>query len=190
MVSKLQRSPSWLNSTSLMSKGMAPLSRATFATSAGSTNRMRACGSRKRWISHGQATRSIFGRRRVTQRLGRLGAKRSSSALATKGKPAFAQPSKPPSSMLAAKPSPRRYADGHLADLMPGLASDDDRPGAVELGRPVRRLAGVAPDGAGNEVPAIDRTRRAGARRRSAALQASLSGSKGLSLRSNSLETA
>ena len=72
MVSKVQRSPSWLNSTSLMSNGTPPLSRATFTTSVGSTNRMRACGSRKRRISHGQAMRSIFGRRRVTQTLGPL----------------------------------------------------------------------------------------------------------------------
>ena len=93
MVSNEQRSPTWLSSTSLMSNGTPPLSRATLFTWSGSTNRMRACGSRKRRISHGQAMRSIFGRRRVTQTLGRCGAIRSSSVLATKGRPAFVQPS-------------------------------------------------------------------------------------------------
>ena len=47
--------------------------------------------SMKRRISHGHATRSIFGRRRVTHRLGDFGAKRSSAAFATSGRPASPQ---------------------------------------------------------------------------------------------------
>jgi hypothetical protein len=85
MVSNEQRGPSCEISTPSMSNGIAPVSRATAGTSGGSTNRKRASASMNRRISQGQATRSIFGRRRVTHRLGRFGAKRSSAALSTSG---------------------------------------------------------------------------------------------------------
>ena len=49
----------------------------------------------KRRISHGQAMRSIFGRRRVTHRLGRRGAKRSSADFVTMGNPALVQATYP-----------------------------------------------------------------------------------------------
>ena len=55
--------------------GSAPVSLAAPELIRDRRTRIRACGSMKRRISHGQATRSIFGRRRVTHRLGRRGAK-------------------------------------------------------------------------------------------------------------------
>ena len=71
---------------------------------------MRACGSMKRRISHGQATRSIFGRRRVTQRLGRFGAKRSSAALLTSGSPASVQAGIAALQHAGIDAAPRRFA--------------------------------------------------------------------------------
>src|SRR6266478_4841237 len=64
--SKLQRGPSWDSSTPSTSNGMAPVSRATRATSPGATNRNSASLSMKRSISQGHAIRSILGRSRVT----------------------------------------------------------------------------------------------------------------------------
>src|SRR5439155_21274658 len=64
--SKLQRGPSCDSSTPSTSKGIAPVSCATRATSLGGTNRNSASLSIKRSMSHGHAIRSIFGLSLVT----------------------------------------------------------------------------------------------------------------------------
>src|SRR5882762_2316643 len=80
--SKLQRGPSWDSSTPSTSNGMAPVSRATRATSSGDTNRNSASLSMKRSISQGHAIRSILGRSRVTHFI--LTSRESSYALLAK----------------------------------------------------------------------------------------------------------
>src|SRR2546430_1328508 len=64
--SKLQSGPAWLSSTRGMSKGTAPSRWATASTCEAGTYRISASESMNRLISHGQASRSIFGRSRVT----------------------------------------------------------------------------------------------------------------------------
>ncbi len=80
MVSKRAARALMLSSTPSMSNGTPPVSsrdRRHFRRIDVKNSRV---GSMKRRISHGQATRSIFGRRRVTHRLGRRWRERSSAA--------------------------------------------------------------------------------------------------------------
>ena len=67
------------------SNGTAPVSAARRTTSQGGTKRNSAAGSMKRLMSHGQATRSIFGRSRVTQRDARSPVTPRSGRLRTRG---------------------------------------------------------------------------------------------------------
>ena len=146
MVSKLQRGPSCEISTPSMSNGMAPVSLAT-SDDLGRDRRyrMRACGSRKRRISHGQATRSIFGRRRVTQRLGRCGAKRSSAALLDQRQLGFGPGGIAAGQHARVDSLAAQMRRRNLAHVMGEAAGEHDRTVAVERGRPSLDVGDVAP---------------------------------------------
>src|SRR6185312_821037 len=143
MVSKVQRSPSWLNSTFWISNGIAPLSRATSTTWSGSTNRTCAWGSRKRWMSQGQATRSSFGRRRVAQTLRRDAIE---LGLDDEGQAGFCPTFVAALKHAGIEPGGAQFRDRPLTHFVSGLAGDNDWLRLVDIFRPLRDVLCLAPD--------------------------------------------
>jgi hypothetical protein len=119
ITSNVQVSPRWLQNTPSTSKGVAAYRSATPSTSAGATNRNTARGSMKRRISHGQAMRSTLGRARVTQTVRAWWSSGGIFAVATKGRLALRQASKPPSSVSAGTPVWRNQAAAPSLSLAP-----------------------------------------------------------------------